>query len=149
MTVIKKRIVKCEWQNVLMIYNSSRYNYDVIEVLASHDTRDEAIENQSKFFDRLNGTNYTLSVDYHEVVLSEEVLEPYCKGCHSVGMIHCSDPIHCKSIKDNTQLARALYIKSEAWFGHKRDSKDFDDLSDMTWHYWYELAKVALEQIDK
>ena len=46
-------------------------------------------------------------------------------------------------------VARALYIHNESWYCRKRDSKDFDDLPDMTWHYWYELAKVALEQIDK
>jgi hypothetical protein len=45
------------------------------------------------------------------------------------------------------EIAKALYLRSEEWFGHKRDSRDFEDLPDMTWAYWFELAKVALECI--
>lgn len=72
--IIKKRVVKCEWQSVLMRYNYDRRVDVIVEVLASYDTREEANENQSKFVDRLNGTNYTLTIHYHEEILSEEVV---------------------------------------------------------------------------
>lgn len=59
-----------------------------------------------------------------------------------------SKALYIRNEKMN-EIAKALYIRSEEWLGHKRDSKDFDDLPDMTWAYWFELARTALDCINK
>ena len=43
--------------------------------------------------------------------------EPYCKDCHSVGMIHCSDPVNCKPA-DELATLRERVAELESYF-HK------------------------------
>jgi hypothetical protein len=71
--MIMKRIVDCKWQIILSSYNLGRY--DLIEVLATYETVEEAIANQPSFFDRLSGSSNSISIRYHEEILSEETVE--------------------------------------------------------------------------
>ena len=72
--MIKKRIVKCEWQSVLE-WRDNHGDYNMIEVLAVYDTKEEAVVNRPNFYGRISGTSRILSVRYHEEILSEEVVE--------------------------------------------------------------------------
>lgn len=71
--MIKKRIVKCEWQSVLE-WCDNHGDYNLIEVLATYETKKEAVANQPNFFNRLSGNSRILSIRYHEEILSEEVI---------------------------------------------------------------------------
>lgn len=72
--MIKKRIVKCEWWNVLE-YRDNHGDWNIIEVLATYNSREEANKDRNRFYDRLDGTNYTLATVYREELLNEEIIE--------------------------------------------------------------------------
>ena len=70
--MIKKRFVKCEWQIALECYDYYSSKYKLIEVLETHETKEEALEHMNKYGHLLNGTSNCLAVKYNEEILSEE-----------------------------------------------------------------------------
>lgn len=73
--MIKKRIVKCEWQ-IALEYRDNRGDYDLIKVLETYDTREAALKDweSKKYSHYINGSTRTLSFKYNEEILTEEVI---------------------------------------------------------------------------
>lgn len=69
--MIKVRTVDCTWQIVLECYLTDHCN--LLEILDSHDTRDDAIAHISNFHQNLTDASRcaALKIRYHEEIIHE------------------------------------------------------------------------------